>query len=377
MSFLGSMFSSPTASNVNIPTQLPFMQTGPSNMLGYDPSQIAPTQANLLGGIGGLSQYNLGGMNLGQAQNIGQGMINDPNAASYVGGAMTASGLGQSAAINQFGAGGGLYGLGGQIANTAFDPQQALYARTLGQVTDQARANASAAGLGTTPVGLGATDWATNNFNIDWQNQQLQRQIAGGQAAGGLYGQASGMQAGAAPLFMQSAAYPYQASQQVGQNQLGTLNQLGQLGLQAAQIPGQQIAGYSGALGQMGNLQQQAFNQQQQQFQNATGQQQQQFADAAQIAQMQLLQNQQVWNQQQQQMGGIGKVLGGIGGFALGGLPGAAIGSSMFGGSSGTSGPGWGGQNFSGMNSTPFGGLQPQMSGFAPSFFGPSGTLGG
>lgn len=313
---------SPPAANIQLPTSMQF----PTNNLAYDPSQIAPVQNAMLGGISNLGQYNTYAGLMPQAQNIGQGMISDPNAASFTGGAGTAAGLGENAAL-------GMYGAGQQIYGTAFDPQQDLYNRTLARTTDSSRANAMAAGLGTTPLGVSATDWATNQFNIDWQNQQLQRQIAGSQAAAGLQG-------AAAPLFMQSAGYPYAASQQVGQNQLGTLNQLGQFGINAAQIPGQQIQGWQNSLGLMGGLQSQANQQQQQQF-----------ADYYQLAQLQLQQANQAFQQQQSMFGGLGKILGGVGGFALGGMPGAAVGSSIFGGGGGGGGgggipgTGWGGQN--------------------------------
>lgn len=376
MSFLGGMFS--PAQNIPLPGLVQQPNTG-----GFqaDPSQINPTQTALLGGIGGLSQYNTAAQGLPQAWNIGQGMINDPNAAGYVGGAGTAAGLGTSAATNAYGIGGGMYdvgsglygqgsnlfGLGNQIANTAFDPQHALYAQQQQLMQDQARANASAAGLGTSGVGVAATDWANNNFNINWQNQQLQRQIAGGQAASGLYGQGAGiqqtgagiqnmgagLQAGAAPLFMQSAAYPWMAGQQVGQANLGTLGTLGQMGIQAAQIPGQQIAGWQNALQGMGALQNQSFNQNQQQFMDAYNQNQAMFHN-------QMALQQQQYQQQASTMGGLGKIFGGIGGAALGGMAGGPmgmmaggmLGANIFGGggSGGSSMPtGWGGNPWAGM----------------------------
>jgi hypothetical protein len=321
-------FFNPPAANINLPSPSQF----PTNILNYNPSQIDPTQANILGGIQNLGQYNVYGQNLPQAQGIGQAAINDPFAGMALGMSQGAANLGMDAAQNQFGAGTSIYG-------AAMDPQLQLYNRTLGQVTDQARANASAAGLGTTPLGASATDWATNNFNIDWQNAQLQRMISGA-------GAASQLQGAAAPLYMQSGMMPYQTSQGIYGNQLGTLGTLGQMGLNAANIPGQQIAGWQQSLGQQAGLQQQAY-----------GQQQGNFMDAATLAQLQLAQNQQAWNQQQQMFSGLGKVLGGVGGFALGGMPGAAIGSNIFGGGgTSTGGTGWGGSNpFANLSTKPFG----------------------
>jgi hypothetical protein len=235
-------------------------------------------------GIGGLGQFNAYQGLFPQYQGIGQGLVGDPNAQGFQQGAGTASQLGQGAALGAYGAGGGLMGLGGQIANTAFDPQSALYNRTVQQLQDQTRAGESARGIANTPYGAGLENQALGNFNIDWQNQQLQRQIQGGQAAGGLVGQGAGLQAGAPGAYYGASALPYQTSQGIGQGQLGALGQIGQFGAAGAQIPQQQIQDYlnylgwgTGAqnagnqaqlgLGQFGlNQSKQAFDQQQAMF---------------------------------------------------------------------------------------------------------------
>jgi hypothetical protein len=168
------------------------------------------------------------------------------------------------------------------------------------------------------------------------------------------------------PLYMQGGSLPYQTSQGIYGNQLGTLGNLGQMGLNAAQIPGQQLQGWQNSLAQQAGLQQQAY-----------GQQQGQFMDATTLAQLQLAQAQQGFNQQQAIGQGLGKILGGVGGFALGGIPGAMVGSNMFGGGGGgTSGTGWGqGQGVGQFNTQPFGGWQPQMGG--PTSFGMPGGWSG
>jgi hypothetical protein len=230
----------------------------------------------------------------------------------------------------------GAFGAGGNILNTAFDSQQDLYNRTLQQVQDQTRAANEAAGVGTTPYGAGIESQAARNFNIDWQNQQLQRMIQGGQAGAGL-------QAGASPLFMQSAGLPYGAAQTIGGNQMGALGQLGQFGTSAAGIPGQQIGALQNYLGWgtgqqnlAGSLplqqyyaglggQQQAFNQAQlagfqdpyQAAQFGWDQQQNLFMD-------QLAREKQAANESQQMWSGLGK----LGGWAFpGGL--SSVGSSL------------------------------------------------
>jgi hypothetical protein len=309
MSFFG--LGGTPAGNVPMPYAPPIYPTAPqpgmpTNTLSYDPSQIAPTQANVLGGIQGLGQYNTYGQALPQAWGVGQGMVSDPNAAAFQAGAGTAANLGQNAAFN-------MYGAGGQLYNTAFDPQNALYQQQQQLTNQQAGANAAAAGLGQTPLGVSATDWANNQFNINWQNAQLQRQISGSQAASQLQGQA-------APLYYQSAQYPYQTSQGIGTNQLNALNAVGQYGMNAAQIPGQQIAGWQQSIPQQQSLQGQANQQQQQAYANQVGWNQQQFQNTATAAQLGLQQSQLAWNQQQQAMSNVGNVLGGLGGLAMGAM---------------------------------------------------------
>lgn len=68
------------------------------------------------------------------------------------------------------------FGAGSSILNTGFDPQNDLYNRTFGKLQDQVGAITSMYGLGSSPAGAGIMSDAAENFNIDWQNQQLARQ---------------------------------------------------------------------------------------------------------------------------------------------------------------------------------------------------------
>lgn len=79
------------------------------------------------------------------------------------------------------------------IMTAATDPQNATYNQTLQQVTDQSRANEMAAGLGTSGVGVGVENQAINNFNTNWQNNQLSRETQGASAYTGLLNSAQGI----------------------------------------------------------------------------------------------------------------------------------------------------------------------------------------
>lgn len=88
------------------------------------------------------------------------------------------------------GAQGDLLAAGKQAFTTAQDPQQALQDRTQQRIVDASRAGTSARGLGMSPEGAGIENQAVSNFNIDWNNQQLQRLLAGLSGMGTAYGQA-------------------------------------------------------------------------------------------------------------------------------------------------------------------------------------------
>lgn len=266
-SLLGLSKGSPTQ-QVPIPTNYPGIQL-PSTMAAAN--QLMTGTSNLQ------NQYNalFGGLNQ-WGQGAVANIMDNQGAPGYTAGAQTASGLGQNAALAQYGLGQNLAGYGGQVMNTAFDPQQALYARTLQQLQDQVRAGEAARGISMAPYGAGVENQALSNFNIDWQNQQLQRQLQGLQGAGGAFQTGAGLMGGAAPAYLQASAMPYGAYQQIYGDQLGALGQLAGIygqGLQAANLPLQNYLNYMNAgLGASQNAAQFAQNAAQQRLaQSAVG----------------------------------------------------------------------------------------------------------
>ena len=65
-----------------------------------------------------------------------------------------------------------------QVLQTGFDPQSALYNQQYGQQLDQQNAINAQNGVSGSPYAAGITGQAGQNFNIDWQNQQLNRQLS-------------------------------------------------------------------------------------------------------------------------------------------------------------------------------------------------------
>jgi len=128
-----------------------------------------------------------------------------------------------------------LYGAGNQLYQTSLDPQSALYNRTQQQLSDQVNAGQAARGLGVSPVGGSEYNQAMSNFNIDWQNQQLARQLQGVQGlssasnAGGTQGQLQNADLAAMPGYtQQSAGVPLAAQQMIAGMPAQNANQFSQ-----------------------------------------------------------------------------------------------------------------------------------------------------
>lgn len=215
---------------------------------------------NVLGGVGNLGGYNTYGATLPQVGQITGGLVHNPYASGYQQGANVAGGLGQLQALGQYGTGQQLQGAGNTVMQTAFDPQQQLYSQQMALTQAQQNAANAGAGVGTSPYGAGLQDQNIQNFNIAWQNQQLQRQLSGLQGYGAATQQAQGLMASAPGQYLQSSAIPYGTYGAIGQGQIGALGALGQYGQMASQIPQQQLQDYLSYIG-AGTAQQGANNQ--------------------------------------------------------------------------------------------------------------------
>src|SRR5208282_4563375 len=131
---------------------------------------------------------------------------------------------------------------GNTLWNTASDPQNALYTQQQQQNTDQSRAAASASGLGTSPYAVGLENQSNMNFNTNWENQQLQRQLEGlqGLSTAGVQGAQVGeagsnqlvgsqaMSALAPQLLQASAQTPYSAAMSAASGPINEANALTQ-----------------------------------------------------------------------------------------------------------------------------------------------------
>jgi hypothetical protein len=197
--------------------------------------QLLAQQQAQQGGIEGMLPYyqQAFGQGYNANQAYGPGYQNAANAAGQ-----QYSNLGQ--ALTSYGQGAydlsaNLAGAGRQAYQTALDPQSALYNRTVQQLQDQTGATNSMYGLGSSAAGAGVANQALSNFNIDWQNQQLQRQLQGLQGLGTAYGQAGQLAGQGASLQGLGAGYTLQGGQLPYQTAAGIAAVPGQLAGQYAQ----------------------------------------------------------------------------------------------------------------------------------------------
>jgi len=84
-------------------------------------------------------------------------------------------------------------GLMDSVIQTGFDPQRALYDRQYQQTMDHQNAINAQYGVAGSPYGAGVAGDASRNFDIDWQNQQQQRQLAAISGFGSLVGDQTGL----------------------------------------------------------------------------------------------------------------------------------------------------------------------------------------
>ena len=81
-------------------------------------------------------------------------------------------------------------------------------------------------GLGSSPAGAGLTQQNVSNFNIDWQNAQLQRQATAAQGAGTAFSGGSDLGTAALGTEASAGALPYTTSIGQSGNAINALNAL-------------------------------------------------------------------------------------------------------------------------------------------------------
>jgi hypothetical protein len=308
-------------------------QTPQAPAQAFVPQSLPTADAGAISGTQNLSGLNTAAGTLGQFGNVTQGLVNNPGASQFTAGANALSPVAGGAGMQQIGAGSNLInGTQGNLAaaqsalNTAFDPQNALYAQQYQQNNDATNAGLAARGLATTPYGAGVQNTSDQQFNTNWLQSQLQRQATGAQTASTLQGATgaadttgAGLQTTGLNTALQGASLPFSTAQTIGTDQQQALSALGAQGTTATNNAQQQIADFLQYLG-LGN--------------QATGVNNSIFGN-------QITAQNNAFNQQQALGKSLGSSLSGLGTFfgGSGGTPGTAIsgatGPTSFGGASG------------------------------------------
>jgi hypothetical protein len=218
--------------------------------------QAANTELSLIPQIGANNLYQ---QVLPNAQNAVYGAINSPYYGQALSGAQQAAQYGMQQGSQATNAANQLYGQLGQIpwlqnqlVQSAFDPQSQLYNYLRSQNANQVNADLAARGLNMSGAGAQVAAQQNQLFNQNWQNNLLNRQLAGVRGVGALDQSAGQLGAVGASigtqgmnLMSQSAAMPYQTQINAANSQLGMMNSLGQMGQQANVPIQQQIADYN------------------------------------------------------------------------------------------------------------------------------------
>lgn len=208
----------------------------------WHPPGMNTAAGNITNQIGQNVGNNVPAQLMPQYQSTVAGLNNNPGAGGFMGGANAGQAYGMNAAGQAAGGGDYLQQLAHAIGMNAFDPQNALYGRTQQQLQEQIRAGSEARGIDNTPYGAGVENKGMSDFNIDWQNNLLQRMIGGGGAAGNLMNSGVNLSGMAPGMAYQAGQMPWQAFNTMGQNQLGNLDRLAQAGITSQQIPNTAIS---------------------------------------------------------------------------------------------------------------------------------------
>lgn len=139
--------------------QLLGAQTGQTNQLS---STIDPILMSVLANNLGINTQPL----VQAGQQAGQQYGNLSGLNQLYGNILQQLGIGSAAA-------------GQQVYQQGADPQQQLYNTTVQQLQDQTRQGQAVRGLGNSPEGSMEEADVMSNFNINWQNSQLARTLAG------------------------------------------------------------------------------------------------------------------------------------------------------------------------------------------------------
>lgn len=190
----------------------------------YTPTGSAQADSSFQNLTSGVQPYAsaLPGQVVPQLTTTTQNVLNNPYTAGYTGGAQ-ASGAYQTnvAAPQQQAASSQLYGLGDmaasyapQLLQQAFDPQRDIYNQGYAKNLDSTNAILAMNGVAGSPYAAGVTGQSVRDYNNNYNQQQLSRELSGLQGLGSIAGTAGGADAAGSSLGADAANSLYAGGQQ-------------------------------------------------------------------------------------------------------------------------------------------------------------------
>jgi hypothetical protein len=205
----------------------------------YMPQSLGAADSGAINGIGAL------GTTIGGATTSANNIANNPYAPSYQANVGQIGQAGMAGGANIYGAAQSTLPYAQQALQTAYDPQNALYAQQYQANNDAVNASLASRGLATTPYGAGVQSTSDQQFNTNWLQTQLQRQATGAQTASSILNTAGTGTTTGLNQMTAGAALPYSTANTINQNGLNAYGTL-------AGIQNPQIADYLQYLG-LGN----------------------------------------------------------------------------------------------------------------------------
>jgi len=192
----GGLLNQGSQGNPSSGTFTPYSPTGLSTADQGWQSMFSGLMGNVTGNYTGTGatvpminqgMQDLEGLMYGPNNTLGQYLQNMQGDANQAGGNAQQSAVQANLFSNMMGANAtgdasqaaSLINAGNQVFNTAMDPNQALYNSGLQQTNQQANAASSMRGIGMSPEAAGLQNQADQTYNLGWQQQQLQNQLAG------------------------------------------------------------------------------------------------------------------------------------------------------------------------------------------------------
>jgi hypothetical protein len=184
-------------SQMSNPYNSGLMQGAENSANAYNQAgSLGTADANTLQGYGNQMAANASQMQSDYNANFG----NVQNATNTLYGMGTSSNQNYSTLQNQLGSQYGsvansennLNSAANSVLQSAFDPQNALYANNLSQLNDATNAAEYSRGIENTPYGASVQANADQQFQLNWNNQQLAREQSGLSSASGAYSSALG-----------------------------------------------------------------------------------------------------------------------------------------------------------------------------------------